>query len=56
MINDNDKVGSFILLDKVVDLFFVLKLELEHIDNRFLSLSQINIKLLAKHASMHGVI
>jgi hypothetical protein len=56
VIDNDDKVGGFVLLDKIVDLLFELKLELEHVHDRFFALSQINVKFLAEHASVHGVV
>ena len=56
MIDNDDKVGGFVLFYEIVDLLFVLKLEFEHVNNGFFAFSQIYIQFLAEDASVHRII
>ena len=56
VINNDDKVGGFVLFYEIVDLLFVLELQFKHVDNRFFALFQIYIQFLAEDASVHRII
>lgn len=56
MVDHDDYVGVLVLLDEGVDLVLVLELQLEHVDDWFLALGQVDLELLAEYAAVHCVV